>query len=398
MMKDKEKAILTYGAYTDGNKVWLPSKDYNAVFYKIMNNNDGAKYFATLKDLANHNAWLIEQVIFFEDQLFFFSRCAYQVWVMDVKTGNINPIIYSLPLDVNIRNVIINKNEAWIFPSVFEFPIKIFNLNEKKVTNEINWHEYTGNAISDQSSITKADIYLDNIYLATRKKNNINICKIDCINKKISFNQLLNIKFISCLTVCKDGIWALVYSDDNRICLNCYNLNSYNIKNSVVFQSIESWPINTNYSSMPFIKMISYKNTLFLFPALHYNIIFFNTESKKEGKIEYPYEFQFTNNMEETTFFELCVIGNLAYIYPCSQRYILILNMETMDINVEEIYCNMDEFIASCRNCKNLLLEKSEMGLDEFSKCVTKSIFNEFDEKTTIGSNIYSFIKSRLKP
>lgn len=71
--------ISTYGAYTDGTNIWLPSANINALFKKKLTDSQEAEYLCSFEGDENPNAWKIGNVLCFENKLYFFSQYAYVV-------------------------------------------------------------------------------------------------------------------------------------------------------------------------------------------------------------------------------------------------------------------------------------------------------------------------------
>ena len=68
--------ISTFGAYTDGINIWLPSADINALFHQTLTGFEEAKYLCSFEGIESSNAWKIGNVLCFEKKLFFFSPYA----------------------------------------------------------------------------------------------------------------------------------------------------------------------------------------------------------------------------------------------------------------------------------------------------------------------------------
>lgn len=393
-MKKEKVSISAYGAFTDGEEIWIPSNEYNALFYMKIGDQK-AKYILKFENLVNDEAWKIGKVISYKEELFFFSRYAYEIWILDKNSLELKSITFSDGGHQPSSNVSVYNNEAWIFPSTLEMPIIIFDLSEKKVIKEVSWGNYADNQISEQSYILRSVVYADSIYTATREKNNIHICKIDCNTKSIAFYKVEEAEFISCISVEKDGVWLFIKSQEGKAILECYDL-SFNRK--IYSKEVKNAGIWPDGVQLPYFKTVHYKEWIILIPALAQELVACNRNTQEERLLLHS-ESDLSPRSEKAgaMFFECQRINNKVYLYPLRKDGMLELELEQLSLKKVDVSCSYDDYMISSIQSSNILMESSSLKLENLCSFLKTQDATkvEHQNRTDYGERIYENLTKR---
>ncbi len=331
--------ISTYGAYTDGKGIWLPSNNINALFYQSLTEQKGAEYLCSFEGGEFSDAWRIGNVFRFKDQLFFFSLCSYEVWILDLQTQKMRKLNYYLKKRCYTPNIIKVQNQAWVIARSFQEPIIIFDFATEKI-EVVKWRNT--DHISDENSFTGACEDHGYLYFASRFCENIHIFKLSCNNGNIQCKKLNHVKYINCLTVYRENIYAFVMDDCGRPVWKRYLKQNLIEEGTIELkQHIPTW----KQVSMFYFQMICFHNMILLLPSLAENIIIYHIDTQKEESLSLPAEFLYRHREKgESLFCKTEIIGECLYLYPLYGRHLLILNLISLDFEMKEIFYKNSNF------------------------------------------------------
>lgn len=386
--------LTCYGAYIKGEEFWFPSKEINALYY--MNIADGkTKYVGMFQNCLNDTAWKIRKVIEYNNELYFFSKSAYQVWKLNKVTGRMDEYTYNTQPVGQITNVEIVHKEAWVIPGSFDSPIICFDL-QKKVGYQLQWDNETYSAWGT-SSFTRVARTEDCLYFATRNKDDIHLCILDCSQKKISFREIDTLCRINCIGI-KDNQLAVVGENKRRQgVLQIYDLHSMQILEENGLSLAESL---TEKSDIKYVSLFFATNNIILVPAWAEKVISYNLDTKTEKYIEFPDEFcSILGSEKAIRFYETIECGRKVYLMPYQISQILELDLEELCFNAWNVEVGKEEFLKSFHNSDT----SESMRINE-SKNLTLSVLctimadanshKHNKVKDNRGSSIYRSLQS----
>lgn len=327
--------ISTYGAYTDGTNIWLPSANINALFKKKLTDSQEAEYLCSFEGDENPNAWKIGNVLCFENKLYFFSQYAYVVWIFDLHTLEMKKVKYHDRKSCFIPDIAQVGNEAWVMPRGFDDPIIIFDL--------LTWQSEhlkldKGENVSDEFSFTYSWEEKRVLYFATRACGNIHVGKLNCTNRKIQYKNIIKVKYVNCLTVQKGILYVLALDDENKAVLKKYKTDCMTEEESMVLSKINSlW----NDATMFYFRMMSFEKYIIMLPGHAQEVVIYNTETKKESSIPLPSEFLHSCKKGDMSYFnKVNMVGNRLYFFPYAGRCLLVFDLQNFKFEQKEIICN----------------------------------------------------------
>lgn len=387
--------LTCYGTYTDGKEFWLPSKEMNALY--CMNTSDrSVKYRGLFPECLNDRAWDIKRVIEYRDELFFFSIYAYQVWKLNRKTNEIKEITYCTHSVSQITNIEMVQDEVWVIPNSFRSPIIFFDLQEEKGhlfqwDSEAYWNYGTG-------SFTRTARAGDKLYFATRNKNDIHLCVLDCQQKTILFERLDTLSLIQCIGIKNDRLWVFGEDVQKRNVLQEYD--RITLQKRVSHEMVLPEKLMETGGLSYFLMAVFDKNLL-LIPAWAKEIILFDLETKQEKIIEYPEEFLLELKKTKGVIFnEIQKIDRTIYLMPHLIPQILILDTETMTFETWNVEVPEGECVKAFERCfcgaKGVqIYERDGFLVDDLCRILKRADTHAGDiVQNNVGTNIYrSFIK-----
>lgn len=389
----KTKMKLTcYGAYTNGEEFWIPSKEINALYY--MNIVDGnTRYIGTFPNYFNDAAWKIRKVIEYQNELFFFSINAYQVWKLNKASGQIDEYTYSTYPVGQITNVEVIQQEAWVIPNNFSSPIICFDLQEKKGyplqwDNEIYLEWGTG-------SVTRIAREKNCLYFATRNIDDIHLCILDCDQKTISFKDLDTLCRINCIGIKGKKLAVFGENKQKQGVLQIYDLHTMQMLEEQELLLAEKL---MEKGDMKYFSLIFSANNIILVPAWARKVITYNLDTKTEKYIEYPDEFRSAlGTKKEVKFYETMEHGSKVYFMPYLIPQILVLDTEKVCFDVWNTEVEKEEFRRAYQNIYSsgwMRLEESKnLTLNTFCTMIESADSHNCNNVSdNMGSSIYRIL------
>lgn len=380
--------IWTLGALCkDNTKYWLPSIHGNGVFFCDTDKSDEFSYIGAFEDYQEDNSWKIQKVISHNEKIYFFSKYAYEMWVLDEKTNKIKHYIYC-DEEVNMISSIVNiSNMVWIFPQNLKYPIKHMDLDS--YDNDSLKFDIPSD-ISD-SAITKVVKNGNKIFFATRKESNIYLVEMVCEKNEIKFSTIPELVFINCLGVVGKNVYLLGVDKEQRTILLKYDINK-----SEVVEKIHLSKVKLKLGLlMDYSLMVIFKNRIFFIPCMKQNIICYDIDTGTEEVLDYPEDF-ICSDIVEVKFEDIQVDGNLITLFPHSSDRILKLDMQTLNMSVIMTKYSDRENIKFLSNVfkRKYVIQESEpiclQGLLQNVQCYKEDVNVN---KDNFGMRIYEFCK-----
>lgn len=328
--------LTCVGAYTDGKCLWVPSGEINAL-YKMDISKRNIKYIGKFPDCWNDMSWRIRKVFEYHDEVFFFSTISYQIWRLEKATKEIETYNCWSQSIVQITNVEIVQNKAWIIPNNFISPIICFDLQKKegKVlqwNNEQYWKYGTG-------SFTRTVRFEDKIYFATRNKEDIHLCVLNCVHKKMMIHDIRELSLINCIGVKDDKLWIFGENRERKNIFLEYDVHTLQCVGS--YLSVLSEKLMEK-GGLQYFSMGIMPNSIMLIPAWAKKIILYDLDSNEERYIEYPDDFASKlKTVSGVVFNEMMLIEGRMFFMPYLIPKLLVLDVksltfETLDMAVSE--------------------------------------------------------------
>lgn len=386
--------LTCYGAYTNGEEFWLPSKEINALYYMNLANGN-TQYIGAFPNYLNDMAWKIRKVIEYQNELYFFSIGAYQVWKLNKITGKIDEYTYSTQQAGLITNVEVIQKEAWVIPNSFSSPIICFDLQEKR-GYPLQWDNETY-LDWGTGSFTRTARMGDHLYFATRNKNDIHLCILDCGHKKISFRDLDTLCRINCIGI-KDNRLA-IFGENRRKqgVLQIYDIHT--------MQMIEERELSLaeklmGKSEMKYFSLIFSADNIMLVPAWAGKVIVYNFNTKAEEYIDYPNGFCSILGMQKAVlFYETMEHERKVYFMPYLIPQILALDTEKLCFDTWNTEVEKGEFRKAYQNIFSSewirLDESKNLTLDTFCTMIEDTDSHSHNRiRDNMGSSIYRSLQS----
>lgn len=386
--------LTCYGGYTNGEEFWIPSKEINALYH--MDIADGnTRYIGSFPNYLNDAAWKIRKVIEYQNELYFFSIHAYQVWKLNKVTGVMDEYIYSIQQVGQITNVEVVENEAWVIPNNFGSPIICFDLQEKR-GYPLQW-DYETYLDWGTGSFTRTVRAADHLYFATRNRDDIHLCILDCGQKKISFKDLDTLCRVNCLGIKDNKLAVFGENKWKQSVLQIYDLHTMQMLEENELLLAENL---MGKSNMKYFSLIFSINNVILVPAWTTKAIVYNLATKTEEHIEYPDKFHSVlGSRKAVLFYEIKENGKKVYFMPYLIPQILVLDTEKLCFDVWNAEVEEEEFRRTYQNIYSsewMRLDESEnLTLDTYCTMIeSKDFHNHNLPRDNMGSSIYRSLRS----
>lgn len=267
--------------YKEGNQVWMPALDYNAL-YKCDLETRETEYVGKFLDGIKSDSWKILDIFYYEEKLLFFSQKSYELWELDLRTEILRHVSY-LEKDVKvISRLVLCQNRIWILSSDDNNFIYCMDLSNYAVI-EIEWKkagvdEYGVISFCEQEEI---------IYTASRMVNNINLIQINCNNMSIKVLPLETVSYINALTVNANELWVLGRNKDNKDVLQRYIMEN-EIRLAKEYELSRIMPLDS--LAIKYGKIFLYGEKVFIVPGMPYGIIVYDLKTHTEHVLDVPDE------------------------------------------------------------------------------------------------------------
>lgn len=332
------------GAYTDGKCLWLPSKEMNALYNMDIFTKE-IKYIGVFPDCLNDMSWTIKKVTEYHDKVFFFSANSYQIWGLDKATNNIETYIGCNQSAGLITNVEIIQDEAWIIPNNFISPIVCFDL-QKKVGSVFQWDKGQYRDCGT-GSFTRTAKLKNKIYFATRNKDDIHLCVLDCEQKKMTVHDIRELSLVNCIGIKDDKLWMFGENRERKNVFLKYDIHTLQCAES--YESMLSEELMEK-GGLQYFSMGIFQDSLILNPAWAKKIILYDLDSNEEKYIEYPDEFSSILEKVSGVIFDtvMCLEGKI-YFMPYLIPKFLVLDMKDLTFQVTDMEVDEIEYVKALK-------------------------------------------------
>ena len=318
--------ICTWGAVKDSNeKIWLPILNTNLI---LKCNDLGVldDYILLPSPEIIKSKWILK-VIDAKDYLFAFSKHNNIVWKIAKSSNEILRIDYGFNEIKGIIDIVPCGKYAVILTVSSQFPILLFDLYSSK-TEVLS---AKGKIQDVDTGFIRGVCHEDCVYTATRHLNNVQLCKIDVENRYLSFLSI-NVKMINAIEKENDCWWIFALNTDGKTVLQKHNMDFSKCIQEFVLDDIEEIQ---ETGLMYYFRIEVCLNKVFFIPAVAKKIFIYDV-SKREGRyLCYPSEMKHQKRMY--SFIEEQRIDNIIYLFPHGFQQIMIINLETEEIEVLDV-------------------------------------------------------------
>jgi len=384
--------LSVYGAYTNGVGIWLPCENINVLFYQSLIESKGAKYLCSFEGGKTSSSWKIGNVIYFNDTIFFFSLYAYEVWILENDSLKMHKVSYYSGGNCFVPDIVKVDNEAWVMPRSINDPIIIFNLMTWQ-SEKVDLKKQSD--IDDEYFLTKSCVNKGEIFFATRICGKIYICRIDCKSRNVQYEKIPNIKFVYCLATHGGTVYVLALDNNGNAFLKQYNLSDMSEECSADLKNFD--PIWKNGHAF-YSWMVICKNNVIIVPCLTERILIYELDKCKEINIFLPEKAIYRSKDKwETYFCKVSLLGKYLYLYPSYGKYLLILNLINMEFEIQEIFCQEEEFWSKyaekVNSSKGIIEETVHISILEYIGYIKNEMKkNSRDIESSAGRSIYNIV------
>lgn len=347
--------IYTFSGLYEDNKWWIPLSDMDGLFCI---DKEGDSEYVTFFGQEKYNGhYDISKVFSYNDKLIFVHRYAFEVKVLSKKNKELETVRHDIKSEFFISNAVKSDNIIWIYPNVMTVPIIKLNLDNMEMT-EIKWNLKEADA---SLPIIRLKYYENKVYFATRKENDIKIGILDCNTDNITYKRLSEAKYINCIEVSDNKLWALYRSKSGKTILEEFDLNLDKGKKTDLSYKLElSDSIKINY-----FELVFKNNTLFAFSTFEnkVSVIDLSTEDITDVYGEKRIESEEMTvsdiqRMEDKIIMYSPSLGCIEY-FDISKREIVALNY---DINQENYDCLCKDIVRT----KGYVTEWDRLNLEKY--------------------------------
>lgn len=362
--------IVTACTYYDkkSQKVWIVHSKVNALF--VLSLLDNTIQFVTKFDGYDKTTfWEIKKIIERNNCLFFFSATTNDVWTMDKNTWHIRKRQYGSRHHIYIKDVVLEENNVWIIPTLFNNPIISIDL-DSWILHEESWENQKWEGL-DKNSFTEAFDSEDGIYFFSRKVKNIALFHVGLHPFCVDFLRLESIENIGCAPLkLEEYFWALGRKTNNEV-----NLCKFDVKGRI-YESItlNKIKIYENSVFITFSKMCVYENRIILLPAMCEYLVVFDMLSKEIVYIDLGTDLsKLSQNKCECMIFEYAQKEYIFYLFSERFPFIIIFNVldysyKLVNVKDDNFNINLGDYGEMNGNKDFLFKEDVFWGLNEYLK------------------------------
>ena len=260
--------INTYSGYCDDEQEWwLPDRITGGAFH--IDVNEKSEFLGLFLDPENKVNSDVVKVFSKGDDVFFFSKYKYLVWVYSKSEKNMKCIEYCNAKTELITNVEVVNDVAWVFSNNFSSPIVSVELVNM---SNIRTVECCEDKALGEGSITRTVLYENSIFFMNRVKNNIYCFELDCLTHTVNMKLIPPISIINCLAVDDKNIYCLYINDNNKTCIGIINRENYELEEIDITQYLSL----TDDRSFKYFRMLLVSDTLLMIPWDDVNLVTFD--------------------------------------------------------------------------------------------------------------------------
>ena len=330
----QSKGITCLGIYKDGTELWLPSKEFNALF-KMDLLNGTVKYIGKFPDCISENAWIIWKMLRHEGEVYFFSRTAYQVWKYNNEKNVIETCAsYSSGDTVWLNGIAFVGNDVWFIPNRLNKPIIYYNF-KTQMMNPLVWDNHTF-LNCGTNGFTEPVVFQKNIYFMTRKWGEVYLCRINCVQKQISLTLMKDLYMVSCIGEYRNKLYVVGKNERNVNMIRVYQIKTMEWVEDINLSQMED--IQREYRI--YFQIVFSDENILLIPERTKNILGYQTKEKREYNVSIPPDFQVLND-EPYVYSDIQELESQLYMVSYHFSQIFRLNL------IEQTACVIDILVTS---------------------------------------------------
>lgn len=212
--------------YEENRGFWIPINGLGALI--LYNDNEESEIIGYLKGGEKLSEVTIAKVVISDKYVLCFSRINYAVWVYNKENGIIKYLRYSDRKNNGVLSIVEGNEYVYITHNSFEKDINPF-YSMKLDTLEVKEINIDYTKIINRSAITKVVFNDGKLFFAQRKENEIKVISINNKNDRIESFEIKNARFINCISVNNQEIWALYLDINGKTKLSAFSQNGIKI-------------------------------------------------------------------------------------------------------------------------------------------------------------------------
>lgn len=345
-----ERYVDCHAGLVEGNKMYIPGLTY-AFLLEYNLKNWEQHCLADYTDLFKEKPAHIIDVFKEGDYMYLVLRNSFRILEYDFKTGQA-VFMGEQPIYADSEELVSNAlrigNEIWSIPRNIRDNIHIFDIGSKKFTEFSVLEQMAG--YENISGFLECTACGDSIYLTVYGEDFSNlICQILCNEKKVKFWHLREDMRLYTISFYKGEIWLSDFQNPSYPVL-CRWERERGILETIELEKI-NWrerDIRQGYCLLR--EVIAYQDKLIVIPRLSNEITVINRAQNIQRKLEYPVDFRRVMGSEDREMFRgICVQDQRVFLFPCACNGILILDMETEELELRELYLNKEIYKEYCK-------------------------------------------------
>lgn len=244
--------------------IYIPHSGINGLFFCSNIETEKIEAIGQFPNPSNDNAWNIISTIQHNDEIYFFSRFAFEAWRL-VDENQFEKIEYGDNTKrVALKAIIKYKNCAWVFPPYFSQNIIKVDLNTWE-SEIIKWDAEKYSAM-DKQSFSELIIHKNKIYFTNRIPNNIGLFEMDLDTLELRCIILEDFNCAHSILPEDKTFWVLGRKKEGIIALVQYSYSGELIKELVLENQIQLIEENDTRIIYPYI--ININNKIIIPPYL----------------------------------------------------------------------------------------------------------------------------------
>lgn len=403
-----QRYVDCYAGLIEDGKMYIPGVTY-AVLWEYDLNNWERRCLMSFMDIFEEQPIRAMAVFKEGEYIYLVLRNTYRI--LECNTGTGQAVwIGEQPVFEDAEEIILNAfrigDEIWSIPGDIQNVIQIFNIktrdfSELSVVEQMDGYE-------NISGFLDGAVCGDSIYLPAFEYQSCNlICQIVCKEKTIKMLPLEENFFLHTLSVYGNEVWLSDFRDPSFPEL-CRWERERGVLETIRLGRCE-WRERDNYKDVSlFREIVAYNKKLIIIPHYSNEIIVFDREQNKERRLLYPAGFQRVAASEGKEMFRgICVQKEQVFLFPCAYNGLLILNMETEELEFRELHLDREDYEAYYKihfreRCKEekifsegevIPYDRGEFLLADYIEQIEMDETNVRNEKrVTSGKRIYDYI------
>lgn len=348
--------VSSWGAAIDGdNNIWMPVTGTECV---IKRDGTGNVSLAGKLDSDKYAGGCILKSFCIDDEVFFFSRFAYEMWILNKISMKVKHITYCESEFKDVADVVIDGRNAWVFTASFSCPLLKVNLDDFSC-RAIPWFK---TPYEDSAAFTRAQKDGTVIYTATRKTDDVYLCEVNTEKEYVRFEKK-NVRMINCLFVGRDNCWALALNKKEQTVLQKYEKGFKNLKEEYILNDME--PVD-EIGRLYYFNLFVYGELAYFIPSAARKIYIYNLRTQFGHFLDYPSALTRSKAYaDELTFADTQYIGDVLYLFPHYFNQVIKLNLEDSTIGLAGFDYDYG-LVCDMLGDNNILYENQMIDLTDF--------------------------------